>query len=124
MALAVMLFGLNVAPLLDAIETVESERGRTSDNLYQIEQVYLDDLTRIYNRIYAQSIVFDREASRRAILDYWKFYGDRYSKKTGNPVTLEVLARIHNGGPNGAQMYATKRYWRKVKAELGKEEMT
>ena len=77
MALAVMLFGLNVAPLLDAIEMVESERGKTSDNLYQIEQVYLDDLTRIYNRIYAQSIVFDREASRRAILDYWKFYGDR-----------------------------------------------
>lgn len=56
MALAVMLFGLNVAPLLDAIEMVESERGKTSDNLYQIEQVYLDDLTRIYNRIYAQSI--------------------------------------------------------------------
>ena len=39
MALAVMLFGLNVAPLLDAIEMVESERGKTSDNLYQIEQV-------------------------------------------------------------------------------------
>lgn len=124
MALAVMLFGLNVAPLLDAIETVESERGNTSGNLYQIEQVYLDDLSRIYNRIYVPSIVFDREASRRAMLDYWKFYGDKYSKKTGNPVTLEVLARIHNGGPNGAQMHATKRYWRKVKAGLGKEEMT
>ena len=124
MALAVMLFGLNVAPLLDAIETVESERGRTSGNLYQIEQVYLDDLTRIYNKIYSPSIVFDREASRLAMLDYWKFYGDKYTKKTGNPVTLEVLARIHNGGPNGAQMYATKRYWRKVKAELEKEEAT
>jgi hypothetical protein len=32
---------------------------------------------------------------------------------------LEVLARIHNGGPRGAQSPATLDYWRRVRADLG-----
>jgi len=47
-------------------------------------------------------------------------YMGRYAteKRLGRPVTLEDIARIHNGGPNGYRNPATKKYWNLVKARL------
>ena len=47
---------------------------------------------------------------------------DRYAteKRLGRPVTIEDIARIHNGGPNGYKKQATDVYWLKVKAQLKK----
>lgn len=57
-------------------------------------------------------------------------YSDRYSEKKSIEMfhiwrayyhtnsSWETIARCWNGGPNGASMYATKKYWNKVNYEL------
>ncbi|HQG06785.1 MAG TPA: hypothetical protein PLX18_11665 [Anaerohalosphaeraceae bacterium] len=43
-------------------------------------------------------------------------YGKRYKRITGKPATLEILARIHNGGPDGWKKISTAAYAAKVKS--------
>ena len=112
------LFGVSVARLLAAIAAVESDNGRTSDNVYQIRRIYLDDLGRIYGCHFADEVATDRHASEQVMLAYWEYYGERYARRTGRQPTAEVLARIHNGGPDGWRKPATEGYWRKVKAVM------
>jgi hypothetical protein len=45
-------------------------------------------------------------------------YMNRYAKKAMQTHDYETLARIHNGGWNGANKTATKKYWLKVKRFL------
>lgn len=117
-----MLFGLYLTPLFNAIAQVESDCGATSANVYQIQDIYLDDLSRIYMRIYPKSIKRDKAASEFAMVDYWKFYAHAWARKNlHKPITYEVLARIHNGGPDGMFKATTIPYWHKVKKELKKE---
>jgi len=49
-------------------------------------------------------------------------YMNRYAteRRLGHPPTFEDMARIHNGGPNGHKMEATKKYWEKVNKILNK----
>lgn len=49
------------------------------------------------------------------MFDYWRYYGYRYKVITRKPVTYEVLARMHNGGPDGWKKASTLAYWYKVK---------
>lgn len=49
---------------------------------------------------------------------YLHRYGAAYEKRTGKPVTAEVLARIWSGGPNGWRKPSTRGYWAKVKGRL------
>lgn len=117
-----ILFGLYLSPLFAAMAKVESDCGASSANVYQIQDIYLDDLSRIYMRIYPKSIKKDKAASEFAMVDYWKFYAHAWAKKNiGKPVTYEVLARIHNGGPDGMSKATTLPYWHKVEKELKKE---
>lgn len=120
--------------LLTAIEQVESDRGATSKNLYQIRRVYVDDVNRIqeWNERKGDMIVgtlprftyedvTSRDKSREMIRIYWAFYGDIYTRTTGKPLSYEVLARMHNGGgENGWRRACTVPYWGKVKRELEK----
>lgn len=115
------LFGLSLTILFNAIAMVESDRGATSDNVYQIRDIYIDDLNRLYTYDYQYSDKFDKQKSEQMMYDYWRYYGYRYTKETGKPVTYEVLARIHNGGPRGWQKRATENYWLRVKRQMEKE---
>lgn len=117
----IMLFGLYLAPLFNAIANVESDCGVTSKNIYQISDIYIDDLNRIYPHIYPKRCKYDKHSSQCMMFDYWRFYAYDYARKTKNPITYEVLARIHNGGPNGMFKATTLPYWHKVKKELKKE---
>jgi hypothetical protein len=116
-----MIFCLSFALIFNAIAQVESDNGATSGNVYQIRDVYIDDINRIYNLQLSYNVKYDRELSQKAMRLYWLYYGERYTKLTGKPVTYEVLARIHNGGPNGFKKYATKKYWRAVERRLPNE---
>lgn len=53
--------------------------------------------------------------------DVGNAYMSRYAteRRLGHPPTNEDIARIHNGGPNGFDMNATKKYWENVKKNLG-----
>ena len=119
------LFGVALAPLFAAIAQVESENGKTSDNVYQISSRYLADV----NRIRAVRILhklnkfnthdrFDRTESERMMWEYLNYYGYRYRMSTGKNPTAEVLVRIHNGGPDGWRKESTFKYWKKVKAAM------
>lgn len=118
-----MLFGIALAPLYAAIAQVESENGRTSNNVYQITFNYIEDVNRIAKLIndeprYLISDKFDRGTSERMMSTYWLYYGTQYYRKTGRMPTAEILVRIHNGGPNGWKRPTTLKYWHKVKAAM------
>jgi len=117
--------GVNVARLLLAIAQVESGRGATSENVYQLRDIYLRDCNRILNAKYAPGFVsfsakdkYDRHRSEEAMAVYWAYYGERYKRITGRMPDYEVFARIHNGGPNGFYKNSTADYWRRVQFRL------
>jgi len=123
------LFGIALAPLYEAIAQVESDRGATSANVYQLRQIYVDDVNRILieeahkthstpGGIFGHDDISSRSSSEQMMLRYWRHWGLHYQKKTGKPVTLEVLARIHNGGPIGWKKPETVSYWNRVAAVL------
>lgn len=126
------LFGIALAPLYAAIAQVESDRGATSANVYQLKTLYVADVNRIVGRWNRNANVADEpqfptftaadrtneKTSREIMAIYWTHYGKVYAARTGKPVTYEVLARIHNGGPYGWKKPSTKRYWAKVKAAM------
>lgn len=113
------LFELLLVPLFLAISQVESEQGKTSENIYQIKNVYVADVNRITNsNKYKSSDVTYKKVSEEMMIHYWSHYGKNYKSKTGKNPDYEVLARIHRGGPNGWKSKSTDRYWSKVKKEL------
>jgi len=125
------LFGLALAPLYAAIAQVESDNGKTSPNIYQIDEgttCYTSDVNRIWKqhcavygltyRPFPPEAKFSRPAAEKMMMVYWYHWGVHYQKKTGKPVTYEVLARIHNGGPLGWKKPSTKAYWSKVQAVM------
>lgn len=101
--------------LEDAIAEVESNSGRTSGNIYQLTEIYVQDVCAISGQQldYASASRHD-PISRWCMETYWGFYGRKYAEKTNYPINAEALARIHNGGPNGYAKPETKKYWAKV----------
>ena len=82
---------------------------------YQIHKSYWKDATSydksiggsysdVTNKAYAEKIV--------------TAYLNRYARKAILTNDFETLARIHNGGWNGANKTSTKKYWLKVKRFL------
>lgn len=137
---AATLFGLALAPLYAAIAQVESDDGKTSENIYQIDEgvsdtaigSYVCDVNRIVLRLakegrwrttpkFTHEDVMSRVRSERMMLYYWFWWGREYQKKTGRKVSYEILARIHNGGPIGWKKEGTVKYWNKVRNELLKK---
>ena len=105
--------------LMDAIAVVESNSGAMSANVYQLEPVYVEDVCRITGqRITHAQAVGDDAVARACIEAYWDYYGARYYRLTGRQADAEVLARIHNGGPDGWRKPATRAYWVRVKSAL------
>jgi len=105
--------------LMDAIAVVESNRGATSRNVYQLRKIYVADVCRITGqRITHAQAIGDDAIARACIEAYWNHYGTRYSHITGASPDAEVLARIHNGGPDGWRKPETMVYWRKVREAL------
>ena len=116
------IFGIALAPLFAAIAEVESENGKTSDNVYQLTISYVVDVNNIRINKGQSWFYFidcaDRAKSKRMMLTYWRHYGEQYRRTTGKNPTAEVLARIHNGGPDGWRKESTLKYWHKVKAVM------
>lgn len=105
--------------LMDAIAMVESNRGATSANVYQLKPIYVEDVNRITGQglTHGQAVADDAVA-RACIEAYWEYYGARYYRLTRRQADAEVLARIHNGGPDGWRKPSTRAYWTRVKSAL------
>ena len=114
----VTIFCMPALPLFNAIAQVESDRGATSDNIYQIRKIYVKDVNRFSVNYYYDDDVKDKFRSEQMMRDYWYRYASLYRVRENKPVTYEVLARIHNGGPDGYKKKSTLEYWKKVRSVL------
>jgi hypothetical protein len=117
--------GFNAAPILDAIEAVETGGHADPANAIgdggkalgpmQIHKVYWLDAVDHDPSLVANGETYDnvrdRVYARRVVMAYWSRYAKTWD--------AETLARVHNGGPKGATKRATLGYWAKVKAKLG-----
>lgn len=113
---------MNAADLIDAdflsaLSDIESggdytawNRREDAHGLYQIRPSYLADANALLGRKMTIWQMHDPGDAAAAVRAYLAHYGDAYAKRTGKPVTREVLARIHNGGPRGAEREATEDY--------------
>lgn len=59
----------------------------------------------------------DPAYARSVVLAYWK----RYAPKALAALDAEVLARVHNGGPDGHKEACTVGFWNKVRRELARQ---
>lgn len=112
-------------PLFAAMRHVESCNGRKpigdkgrSRGVYHIQSIYVADVNRVYGTKFTLADRNDPVKAHRIVRLYLAHYGRVYTQVTGKPVTCEILARIHNGGPRGWQKKATTKHWRRVSREM------
>ncbi|MBI5362961.1 MAG: hypothetical protein HZA53_07255 [Planctomycetes bacterium] len=110
--------------ILDALRLVETGgekdggRNSTGDSggaigPYQIHRAYWID-ARVPGR---WEDCRDPRYARAVVIAYWK----RYCPKALEALDPETLARVHNGGPDGAREKSTLPFWRKVERALAKQ---
>jgi len=107
--------------LLDAMYTVESNRGKITVGddgkaigPYQIWREYWHDAVEFDKTIGGKyEDCMNKAYAEKIVRAYWK----RYAPKGA---TIEQLARIHNGGPKGHTRTATLKYWNKIVKEMTK----
>lgn len=108
-------FVYNKNTLLDAIKQVESSGGINNYGQngelgpYQITENYWIDAVEHDPNLAERGYyaVMEDEYARSVILAYWS----RWAPEDSN---LEILARIHNGGPRGHLKESTIVYWNKI----------
>ena len=117
-----------IAILLNALIAVEScgNPAAVGDNgqavgVLQIHPECIQDVNRKTGNAYTLQDRKSISRSREICAAYLAHYGKRYERKTGKTATAEVYARIWNGGPRGYAKESTRRYWRKVQAELRRQ---
>lgn len=110
----------DLRPLLDAIRMTET--GGTSDSAnaagdhgrsigpYQISRKYWIDS----GAGGTWETCRNAAVAERTMISYWR----RHCPNALRQRSWEVLARVHNGGPNGHRRAATSQYWRAVRHRL------
>lgn len=88
-----------------AYNQAEGAHGR-----YQIREGYLKDANEALGTSYTLADMHDPAKAAAVVRAYLLRYGASYEKRTGLAATDEDLARIHNGGPRGAERDATLGY--------------
>lgn len=111
------------AQILDAIRQVESsgrsnppdgDQGRAIGP-YQIHEVYWQDAHAFDPSLGGRYADCRSRAYAERVIDA---YMRRYAAEAWLAGDAETVARIHNGGPEGARKAGTLGYWNKVLAEL------
>lgn len=87
-----------------AVNIREDAHGR-----FQVRAAYLADANRILGSSYTLAEMHDRAKAERVVLAYLRHYGTERGVSS-----LYDLARIHNGGPKGAEKRATLDYGARV----------
>lgn len=85
----------------------------------QMHKSYVQDAAEYAGEDWVHEDAFDRETS----IDIFIAYASRYAteERIGRPVTVQDIARIHNGGPDGWKKSSTEKYWNKVKSIMIEE---
>ena len=128
LAIIALIFLSTVASASDIISALIQVESKGNDlaigdsgkavGCLQIWNVVIQDVNRVYHTTYKATDRTDRKKSIEICRKYLAYWGKHYEKVTGKTCTLEVLARIWNGGPSGYKKDSTIKYWNKVKKEL------
>jgi hypothetical protein len=94
--------------------------GGKAAGVLQIHKAYWEDGCKAAGVNWPYSWAKKPDKAKVVAGAYLKKYGKLYEQKTGKKATMEVLARIHNGGLNGYRYKSTIKYWEKVRKELKK----
>lgn len=86
--------------------------------LLQLHSIYVKDVNSFAKTKFTHADAFNPQKAKQIVKLYLIHYGKAYERRTGKKATLEILARIHNGGPRGYEKKATESYWQKVKTAL------
>lgn len=84
---------------------------------FQIRACYLADANEALGTAYTLQQMSDPRIAMEVVRAYLTRWGAAYERRTGNPATAEVLARIHNGGPRGAEKDCTLAYAKRFRKE-------
>jgi len=88
-----------------AVNAREDAHGR-----YQIRAPYLADANEALGTAYTLADCHDPAIAAAVVRAYLMRYGTAFERRTGRAATPVDLARIHNGGPRGAEKAATAEY--------------
>lgn len=84
---------------------------------HQIRKGCLDDVNRVWGTKYRpEDMLGNRALSMKVYETYIGMYATR--KRLGRTPTMEDMARIWNGGPDGWKKSSTLAYWQRVKKFL------
>lgn len=116
-----------ILALLPALAHVESRGdpaavgdGGKALGLYQIHRGVVEDVNDYAHADYEWEDVLDPDVAKHVAVLYLEKWGMHYWRESGRKPTLEVLARIWNGGPRGWEKEATLPYWGRVREALEK----
>ena len=87
----------------------------------QMTSAYVQDAAEFANKDWVHEDAIDRVTAVKIFCADMRRYATE--ERLGRPVTLEDIARIHNGGPNGYKKESTIPYWNKVKCLLKQQSM-
>lgn len=87
----------------------------------QLSMPALHDVNRIYGTKYGYTHRWNRKHSEDIATKYLAYWGRRYRERIGYAPSMEIYARIYNGGPNGWAKKGTDEYWDKVRKLLQEE---
>jgi hypothetical protein len=113
--------------LIAAMIVVESggddlaiNRAEQAVGCLQIRPAIIWDVEKLVGRTISQHVAYDREAS----IEILEFYLGHYATPAllGHEPTMEDMARIWNGGPDGWKKSETVFYWHKVKQMMDAQE--
>lgn len=79
----------------------------------QMHAAYVQDAAEHAGKEWIHEDAFQRDVAIQIFMAYM----DRYAtaERLGHEPTIEDIARIHNGGPDGYKKSSTDKYWEKVK---------
>lgn len=114
------------AGFLDRLAMVESGGDDAATNAaegahgrWQVRAGYLADGNAEAGTSYALAEMHDPQKAETIVRAYLSRYGRAFAARAGRAPTAEELARIHNGGPRGAESPRTLAYARAFAATEG-----
>ena len=114
------------AGFLDRLAMVESGGDDAATNAaegavgrYQIRPAYLADANEAAGTSYSLAEMREPGKAEAVVRAYLSRYGRAFAARAGRAPTAEELARIHNGGPRGAESPRTLAYARAFAATEG-----
>jgi len=89
--------------------------------MYQILDVYVQDVNRIYNTNYTKEQCRDTRIAEEVVVKYLRYWSHRYELNTGERADAEDYFRLHNGGCHfWKKEQKTDGYWKKCQYVIDK----